>query len=62
MYKRKIEPEKKIEVVEAYQRGEVSAQEIIKRFKISKTSFQAWVRNYKAFSRNCLLDKVKARC
>ena len=33
MYKRKIEPEKKIE---AYQREEGSAREIMKRFKISK--------------------------
>lgn len=61
MYKRKIEPEKKIEAVEAYQREEVSAQEIMNRFKISKASFQAWVRNYNTFGRNGLLDKIKAK-
>ena len=61
MYKRKIEPEKKIEAVEAYQRGEVSAREIIKRLKISKAAFQAWVRNYNTFGRSGLLDKVKAK-
>ena len=40
MYKRKIEPEKKIE---AYQREGGSAKEIMKRLKISKASFQEWV-------------------
>ena len=57
MYKRKIEPEKKIEVVEAYQRGEVSAQEIIKRLKISKAAFQAWVRNYNTLGQSAILKK-----
>ena len=43
MYKRMIEPEKKIEAAEAYQREEGSAREIMKRLKISKASFQEWV-------------------
>ena len=58
----RLNSEKKTEEAEVYQHEEVGAQEIIKRSKISKTSFQAWVRNYKAFGRNSLLDKVKARC
>ena len=58
MYKRKIEPEKKIE---AYQCEEGSAREIMKRLKISKASFQKWVRNYNTFGRNGLLDKAKAK-
>ena len=58
MYKRKIEPEKKIE---AYQREEGSAREIMKRLKISKASFQKWVRNYNTFGRNGLPDKAKAK-
>ena len=58
MYKRKIEPEKKIK---AYQREEGSAREIMKRLKISKASFQKWVRNYNTFGRNGLLDKAKAK-
>ena len=56
MYKRKIEPEKKIE---AYQREEGSAREIMKRLKISKASFQEWARNYNTFGRNGLPDKAK---
>ena len=58
MYKRKIEPEKKIE---AYQREEGSAREIMKRLKISKASFQKQVRNYNTFGRNGLPDKAKAK-
>ena len=58
MYKRKIEPEKKIE---PYQREEGSAREIMKRLKISKASFQKWARNYNTFGRNGLPDKAKAK-
>ena len=58
MYKRKIEPEKKIE---AYQREEGSAKEIMKRLKISKASFQKWVGNHNTFGRNGLPDKAKAK-
>ena len=58
MYKRKIEPEKKIE---AYQHEEGSAREIMKRLKISKASFQKWARNYNTFGRNGLPDKAKAK-
>ena len=58
MHKRKIEPEKKIE---AYQREEGSAREIMKRLKISKASFQKWVRNHNTFGRNGLPDKAKAK-
>ena len=61
MYKRNIEPEKKIEAAEAYRREEVSAKEIMKRLKISKALFQEWVRNYNTFGRNGLLDKATAK-
>lgn len=61
MYKRKIEPEKKIEAAEAYRREEGSAREIMKRLKISKSVFQEWVRNYNTFGRNGLLDKATAK-
>ena len=61
MYKRKIEPEKKIEASEAYRREEGSAKEIMKRLKISKASFQKWVRNHNTFGRNGLPDKAKAK-
>ena len=61
MYKRKIEPEKKIEAAEAYRREEGSAKEIMKRLKISKALFQEWVRNYNTFGRNGLLDKATAK-
>ena len=52
---------KKIEAAEAYQREEGSAKEIMKRLKISKASFQAWVRNYNTFGQNGLPDKAKAK-
>ena len=61
MYKRKIESEKKIEAAEAYQREEGSAREIMKRLKISKSVFQAWVRNHNTFGQNGLPDKAKAK-
>ena len=61
MYKRKIEPEKKIEAAEAYRREEGSARETMKRLKISKASFQKWVRNHKTFGQNGLPDKAKAK-
>ena len=57
MYKRKIEPEKKIE---AYQREEGSAKEIMKRLKISKALFQKWVINHNTFGRNGLPYMAKA--
>ena len=40
MYKRKIEPEKKIEAAEAYQREEGSAREIMKNLKSAKHHFR----------------------
>ena len=61
MYKRKIEPEKKIEAAEAYRREEGSARETMKRLKISKASFQKWVRNHNTFGQNGLPDKAKAK-
>ena len=33
----------------------------MKRLKISKASFQKWVRNYNTFGRNSLPDKAKAK-
>lgn len=61
MYKRKIEAEKKIEAVEAYERGEISAGKIMESLKIGKTTFQDWVRIYHTFGRSGLRDKNKAK-
>ena len=40
MYKRKIEPEKKTEAVEAYQCGKINVRENMKRFEVGKVLSQ----------------------
>ena len=61
MYKGKIGTEEKIEAVEAYERGEMSFGEVIAVYKICASTFQSWIRNYKAFGREGLMPKVKQK-
>ena len=61
MYKGKIETEEKLKAVEAYERGEMSFGEVITVYKISASTFQSWIRNYKAFGREGLMPKGKQK-
>ena len=57
MYKGKINAEEKLKAVEAYESGETSFVEIIAAYRISESTFQSWLRNYKVFGREGLLPK-----
>ena len=61
MYKQKISAEEKINVVEAYESGEIGYKEAIAAYRIHPSTFQAWVRNYRAFGREGLLEKRSQR-
>ena len=61
MYKGKIGTEEKIKAVEAYERGEMSFGEVITVYKICASTFQSWIRNYKAFGREGLMPKGKQK-
>ena len=61
MYKGKIGTEEKLKAVEAYERGEMSFGEVIAVYKICESTFQSWIRNYKAFGREGLMPKSKKK-
>ena len=61
MYKQKISAEEKIRVVEAYESGEIGYKEAIAVYRIHPSTFQAWVRNYRTFGREGLLEKRSQR-
>ena len=61
MYKGKIETEEKLKAVEAYEGGEMGFGEVIAAYKISASTFQSWIRNYKALGREGLMPKDKQK-
>lgn len=61
MYKEKIGVKEKLKAVETYENGKMSLGEIIAVYRISKSTFQSWLRNYKVFGREGLLPKGKQK-